>query len=165
MGRPGLPHEFSKMGVLARQCRQEDRRVLVLNGGLGVLRRWYSPGPAPCTWKVAELVKRVSKKKKEESILDNTIYNVVDKVARSQNRSCFKSCDDSGVGRHRNTSSPCWIECFYGTVLGADADHHGGKVAGMPLADLVAAWSLPFASDDTTRGGCPAIKLNPADRR
>ena len=56
------------------------------------------------------------------------------------------------------------IECFYSTVLGNDADHHGGEVAGMPLADLVTAWSLPFASDDITRGGCPAIKPNQAER-
>ena len=119
------------------------------------------PPPPGCTWKVAELVKQVSK-----DCSDNTIYNVVEKVASGgQNRSCFESCDDSGVGPHRrNTSSPCWIECFYGTVLGPDADRHGGKLAGMPLADLVAAWNLPFASDDTAIGGCPAIKPNPADR-
>ena len=47
-----------------------------------------------------------------------------------------------GIGLHRNTSSPCWISCFYGTVLGTDADHAGGKVTGMPLADLVEASEL-----------------------
>ena len=65
---------------------------------------------------------------------------------------CFATCTDSGVGARRNTTSPCWISCFYDTVLGPDAGTPGGAVAGMPLEDLVAAWQRGFGGVD--EGGC-----------
>ena len=62
------------------------------------------------------------------------------------------------TGPARNASSPCWINCFYDTVLGPDAGLPGGQVAGMPLQDLITAWDLPFASSDPSQGGCPALQ-------
>lgn len=111
-----------------------------------------SPAPAGCTWRVAEFVKRVNK-----SCSDNAIYNEVELVDKSSTKPCFTQCGDSGVGPTRNTSSPCWITCFYDTVLGPGAAEPHGKVTGMPLADLVAAWNVPFASSDPTKGGCAAL--------
>ena len=36
----------------------------------------------------------------------------------------------------------------------------GGEVAGMPLAELVAAWEKPFLTED--QGGCPAQEERPS---
>jgi len=112
-----------------------------------------SPAPAGCTWRVAEFVKRVDKK-----CSDNAIYNEVEKVDAGGTTPCFTQCSDSGVGPHRNASSPCWIACFYNTVLGPAAGQSGGAVTGMPLQDLVTAWDLPFASSDPAHGGCPPLQ-------
>ena len=46
---------------------------------------------------------------------------------------------------------------FYDTVLGPGAAEPHGKVTGMPLADLIAAWNVPFSSSDPTKGGCAAL--------
>lgn len=81
---------------------------------------------------MAEFVKRVDKK-----CSDNAIYNEVEKVDAGGTAPCFTQCSDSGVGPHRNASSPCWIACFYNTVLGPAAGQSGGAVTGMPLQDLV----------------------------
>ena len=113
-----------------------------------------SPAPAGCTWRVADFVKRVNK-----NCSDNAIYNEVEKVdASSGEKACFNSCTDSRVGLNRNTSSPCWINCFYTTVLGPDAGTAGGAVTGMPIEDLITAWDLPFASEDPSQGGCARVQ-------
>jgi hypothetical protein len=108
-----------------------------------------TPAPPGCTWRVAEFVKRVNK-----TCSDNVIYGEVEAFDPT---TCFGRCTDSGVGKLRNTTSPCWIGCFYDTVLGPDAGTPGGAVAGMPLQDLVTAWGLPFASEDPAKKGCPAL--------
>ena len=59
------------------------------------------------------------------------------------------------MGLKRNTSSSCWITCFYNTALGPDAGKVHGAVGGMPLQDLVDAWNKPFLS--MHEGGCPAL--------
>ena len=59
------------------------------------------------------------------------------------------------MGKLRNTSSACWISCFYATVLGPAAGQPGGAVAGMPLPVLVTAWNKPFLPE--AQGGCPAL--------
>eukprot|EP00037_Helgoeca_nana_P017311 m.163931 g.163931 ORF g.163931 m.163931 type:complete len:310 (-) comp23933_c0_seq4:143-1072(-) len=117
--------------------------------GAGYCGDGSSPPPAGCTWRVAEFVKRVNK-----TCSDNVIYNEVESVGLP----CFDGCKDSGVGPKRNSSDPCWIGCFYDTVLGPDAGTPGGTIAGMPLSDLLVAWNLPFATTDPTKKGCPALK-------
>ena len=62
---------------------------------------------------------------------------------------CFDACGDQA----RNTSSPCWVDCFYKAALGPDSGRYGGAVAGMAMDDLVAAWEKPFLPED--QGGCP----------
>lgn len=106
--------------------------------------RWASRDG--CSWRVVEQIKRVNK-----TCSDNSIYSAVEKYGKS----CFSTCD--GVGPTRNTSSACWIKCFYATVVGPTAGQPGGTVAGMPLEVLEQAWEAPFASDDPTKGGCPSI--------
>jgi hypothetical protein len=111
-----------------------------------------APAPAGCTWRVAEFVKRVNK-----TCSDNAVYGEVEKVDAQAADSCFSKCADSVVGPMRNTSSVCWVTCFYNTVIGPAASKPGGAVAGMPLADLTTAWGLPFDSTDPAKGGCPAL--------
>ena len=89
-----------------------------------------------CSWRVAEVVKVVNK-----TCSDDIIYSTVE----SNNEACFQSCGA------RNTSSTCWITCFYNTLLGPEAGQPGGQVAGMPVASLNAAWNLPFGS------ACPSL--------
>eukprot|EP00037_Helgoeca_nana_P013942 m.129182 g.129182 ORF g.129182 m.129182 type:complete len:197 (+) comp22312_c0_seq3:390-980(+) len=107
------------------------------------------PSTPNCTWRVAEFVKRVNK-----TCSDSIIYAEVETTGAS----CFDGCSDSGIGPGRNATSPCWIGCFYDTVLGPDARNPGGSITGMPVADLIAAWNLPFASDSPATKGCPALK-------
>ena len=64
--------------------------------------------------------------------------------------SCF---DDCGAQK-TNTSSPCWVNCFYEAALGPEAGTPGGKAGGMSTGDLAAAWAKPFLPE--AQGGCPA---------
>jgi len=107
-----------------------------------------SPPPAGCTWSVKEVVKRVNK-----TCSDDSIYSAVEAHAASGD--CFQKCADSGTGSQRNTSSPCWISCFYTSALGPEAGKPGGAVAGMPLSDMLGAWNKPFLPE--SEGGCPAV--------
>jgi len=114
-----------------------------------------SPAPPGCTWSVKEVVKVVNK-----SCSDNAIFTAVETAALSVRRDttgggCFEECSDSGVGANRNTTSPCWINCFYAAALGPDAGTPGGTVAGLPLQTLLDAWNRPFLPTD--QGGCPPL--------
>lgn len=109
---------------------------------------WYSTpqaGMCPgdnCTWRVLDVAKVVTK-----NCSDDKIYSQVEAVGPD----CFGAC-----GTTRNTSSPCWIGCFYQTVLGPNAmfpgDMSGYVDEGMPLSDLVDAWTSAF--DD-----CPPYEI------
>lgn len=116
---------------------------------------WYSPqslGYCPdhpgsatnCTWNVVSVEKIVDKK-----CHDQSLWGSVRKVDPA---GCFDNC-----GSIINTTDPCFIRCFFETVLGPDAGQPHGAVAGMPLDDLIAAWDRPFASDDASQGGCPGL--------
>lgn len=65
------------------------------------------------------------------------------KAVERRNERCFKGCN----GGVRNTTSPCWIRCFYDTAYGPESGIPGGKVEGMPLEDLLDAWTEPFTTD------------------
>jgi hypothetical protein len=98
-----------------------------------------------CTWRVAEVTKRVPK-----ACADNSLYDSIEAAAGQS--SCFKAC-----GPKRNTSSACWIECFYSTTLGADSSTKDTNSTGegLSLEQLVGVWERPFSSTDTAEGGCP----------
>jgi len=111
---------------------------------------WYSTfeegeGTA---WKVLEVQKVVNK-----SCSDDVIYSAIEAY---DDVSCFDACS-----RQRNTSSACWVGCFYRTVLGADGMLPSGfdNPGGMPYEALADAWDRPFASDAPARGGCPAVPV------
>ena len=118
-----------------------------------------SPPPPGCMWSVKEVVKVVNK-----SCSDDSIYSAVENAAAELlgheeklggGGACFDACTDSGVGAHRNVSSPCWIECFYNAALGPEAGQPGGSIAGLPLATLLDAWNKPFLP--VAEGGCPPV--------
>ena len=66
---------------------------------------------------------------------------------------CFNACGTDKT----NSSSPCWAECFYGAVLGPGGTKPGGAITGIPLDTLITTWLKPFASNDTSAGGCPSV--------
>lgn len=107
--------------------------------------------PGNCTWDLESVDKIVNK-----SCHADSFAAAVEKY----NASCFDGC-----GTARNVSSPCWVTCFYTTVLGPDAGRAGGKVAGVPTEKLVKAWLDPFASEDPTKGGCPGMPIPRAAHR
>ena len=121
---------------------------------------WYSPlsygacethpGSATnCTWSLKSVEKIVSKK-----CHDDSFFGQIQAAAPT----CF---DDECGGGAANATDPCWIRCFYRAVLGPDADKPDGKVAGLPLDQLLGFWRKPFESDETSEGGCPALPVPP----
>ena len=109
-------------------------------------RRRRSSSSSDCTWRVVRVEKIVSKK-----CHNKVFYGAVEKAgADCLNTKCSAS-------DRTNSSTACWTTCFYETVLGPGGAKAGGKVAGMPLSDLVAAWTAPFESEDPAEGGCPAL--------
>lgn len=86
------------------------------------------------------------------------VWQVFFGAVEQSGKACFTACGASAT----NTSSPCWVDCFYRTVLGPGAALPGGKVTGVPLEALVSVLTAPFESEDATKGGCPALKPPPA---
>ena len=113
---------------------------------------WYSTFAASegSAWRVVEVEKVVTK-----ACSDASLYNAIE--ARDSVK-CFDACV-GGASSPRNTSSPCWIGCFYRTILGAEGmlPTGAGRPGGMSYDALAQAWEAPFASSDPSRGGCPAI--------
>jgi hypothetical protein len=102
-------------------------------------------GTGGCTWRLVAV----------EKIVTLACHNLVYFGAvQAASPACFSGCGADAT----NSSAPCWVDCFYQTVLGAAAGTPGGAVGGMPLPTLAAAWALPFASSDPSKGGCPAVK-------
>lgn len=76
---------------------------------------WYSTTDEGygTTWKVATVVKRVSK-----ACSDEAINAAVERAGSASG--CFQRCGPHSTGPGRNTSDACWITCFEETVLGPD---------------------------------------------
>jgi hypothetical protein len=101
----------------SRGCRQGEaqyecwsantaKKVCTATSGL-----WYSTTSAGygVTWKVAEVVKRVSK-----ACSDSAINEAVERAGFASG--CFQKCGAHATGPTRNTSDVCWISCFEETV-------------------------------------------------
>ena len=102
---------------------------------------------AGCTWRAHE-VKRVSKVCADQSIGAF--------VMAADTAGCFGACT---AAERANSSSSCWIHCFFATLLGPNATSAipSSPGGGMPLPALSEAWRRPFASESAEEGGCPAI--------
>ena len=63
---------------------------------------------------------------------------------------CFAKCSGS-----TNTTDPCWIRCYFDTVLGQNSNTSKTPSGGMSSKDVTNAWLKGFESDDFSQGGCP----------
>jgi hypothetical protein len=73
----------------------------------------------------------------------------LDYLVETRGEKCFATCPEPS-----NTSSPCWINCFFETVLGQGHNSSLTPAGGMTAAELNQAWLAGFASDEPSRGGC-----------
>jgi len=113
---------------------------------------WYSslkegycgaPGAGDdCTWRVASVDKIVTR-----ACHSRVFGNMVQGSAPP-------ACLDNCGAQRANTTSTCWIDCFYKAALGPDSGKVGGAVAGLSSEALVVAWQKPFLLE--AEGGCPA---------
>ena len=116
--------------------------TLADGGGVG-------DGDARCSWRLLETVKRVSK-----SCSDDSIYSYIEARDKAD---CFSACHAPSSGS-RNTSDECWVRCLFVTILG-DGAAAAAASGGLSRSQLLEAWERPFASDDPSLGGCPALAL------
>ena len=105
------------------------------------VKEGYCDGGEGCTWRVVSV----------DKIVTRTCHVKVfgEAVQASAPPACLDACGEQKT----NTTSPCWVDCFYKAALGPDSSKPGGAVAGMSLDDLVAAWQKPFLPE--AQGGCP----------
>eukprot|EP01050_Picozoa_sp_SAG11_P006189 SAG11_NODE_470_length_9205_cov_4.727872_2_plen_267_part_00 len=119
---------------------------------------WYStlsqgecgsskPG-STCSWRIAQTVKRISKRCQEAHVLAKV---------QEAGKACFEGCPEGAT----NQSTRCWTNCFYDTVIGPKSNRtaYSGKTQqGMDATVLTRAWEAAFESSDATKGGCPPLK-------
>ena len=116
---------------------------------------WYSTAEAGscdnaaavnCSWRVVKTVKTVNA----------TCANAaIHKVVRSRDEECFEKCPQP-----TNTTSDCWILCFFRTLFAREPLNLTTTVSGltpMTAAELVVPWLKAFQSEDPAEGGCPAL--------
>eukprot|EP00958_Prasinococcus_capsulatus_P008444 scaffold827_cov369-Prasinococcus_capsulatus_cf.AAC.15 len=83
----------------------------------------------PCTWQIRREVRTVNA----------TCANAaVERMVQAANATCFDACPQP-----YNTTSECWIECFFDTALQ------------MTKEELMAPFTTAITSDDVAHGGCP----------
>lgn len=120
---------------------------------------WYSPmtlgkctekDDKPCAWRLIEVTKTVTR-----DCHLNAWHTAVEKEMEP---GCLDKCTDSGAGAARNTSSKCWVQCWFETALGKGAGEWPlNTTGGMSVQKLKDAWLAPFMSDDPSKGGCPDV--------
>ena len=116
-----------------------------------------------CTWRVVEVIKKVSRSCHDQSMFGSVVDYAVSVSKSTGAPDCFNRCP----GGSKNTSNPCWIACFYNTMLGPHSSTgFGGKDSPflqghMPIKVLQKAWLAPFVSNDPKQGGCPDL-LHPS---
>lgn len=112
-----------------------------------------------CTWRVVEVVKKISRSCHDHSMFGSVIDYAASASKSSGKPDCFHRCP----GGSKNTSSPCWIACYYNTMLGSRSSTGFGDPTSpflqghMPIEALQTAWLAPFVSSDLKKGGCPDL--------
>lgn len=98
-----------------------------------------------CSWKVLGM-----KTVKEECLKDVLMSRV-----ETNGKDCFQTCGP------RNTTSACWIQCFFDTVLGEGARHSVYKpLGGMPINEIEQGWTDAFLPKE--QGGCEEVSMSSA---
>jgi len=103
-----------------------------------------SANDAPCFWRLASTIKRVSK-----TCHDSKVFEAVEAVGKERFDVCKQPLDRKGE---------CWTLAFYDTFLGPKSNstsYAAGSPTGMPQSDLEAAWAKAFVAEED--GGCPAL--------
>jgi hypothetical protein len=138
-----------------RKCGEGEPNYMCWheNAGRKTGGMWYSTTSVGynVTWKVSKVHKRISK-----ACHDNVLNERVEQA----NAAIFHKAGCK-IGSARNTTDPRWITAFYNATLGPGAGLPGGAITGMPLSELVAAWTAPFRSTDPAAGGCPSLPIPP----
>lgn len=99
--------------------------------------------PGTCGWKVHAM------KTVKADCLSDVLVSTVESYDKS---GCFHECGS------RNETSPCWIGCFFDTLLGEDARHSVAKpLGGMSAAEIEKCWTNAFLPKD--QGGCDEIEI------
>ena len=114
---------------------------------------WYSLGHerfAGQLWRNPRLVKAV-----DADCLMSTLHRTVRDAGGT---GCFDSCPDAvNVHGVYNTSSLCYIRCFYETLLGPNADSSSYAGGGMGATAITRAWLAGFEE-------CPEYDTGDAER-
>lgn len=104
-----------------------------------------SSAPGTCHWRLVESKRRVLKSCQMKYVFGQVT---------TKNPSCFNKC-----AQPSNSTSTCFIECFYDTLLGPFAGHHNTPPSGgMTGEEIASMWAFPVRNDET-KGGCP--QFNP----
>ena len=110
-----------------------------------------------CSWRLApkSVAKRITK-----ACADISIFSYIE---GKDKKGCFRACGYTFAGKHslaraRNTSDPCWLGCLFSTALGQQSNSKQvGEKVGLNRKLLLQAWDRPFASENASLGGCPAL--------
>jgi hypothetical protein len=95
-----------------------------------------------CGWKV------LSTKTVNNTCLKDKLMTRVE----SSSPSCFKGCGS------RNTTSTCWIGCFFDALLGPEAAHSTTvKLGGLPISEVEKTWADAFLPE--ANGGCAPLDI------
>lgn len=137
-----LPFRWCTPASKSYECWRQN--IPKKTGGL-----WYSTlknslcnstsAPGSCGWRVLS-----SSSVREECLRESLITRV-----ERASPECFRGC-----GKQRNQTSPCWIGCFFDTVLGPHA-RNSSIVQGLPMPELISSWKKPFLPE--SQGGCPKL--------
>jgi len=118
--------------------------------------KWYSPlaeghcddtTEGTCGWRVRNMF----------TVNDTCVRESVYTAVESQGPDCFADC-----AVPRNVSSACWINCFFGTMMGSSAGSPNGvwdpQTDGMNFSDVEQGYLNAFKPE--SEGGCPRIEVN-----
>jgi hypothetical protein len=106
----------------------------------GLCNRTSSTGS--CGWKVYS-----TRTIKNDCLSERLVSHV-----ESRDPQCFGGCGA------RNTTSPCWIGCFFDTLLGPEARNSSEvQLGGFPAAELAKVWDDSFLPEE--HEGCPNVEV------
>jgi len=120
---------------------------------------WYSttregncadPAAPSCAWRVAKELKTVNATCANEN---------VHKLVQKKGEACFNKCPQP-----TNSSTDCWILCFFETVLARNPLQLEHKTGGVPMtsSEIERAWLQAFESNDPSKGGCVPVPVDAA---
>ncbi len=141
--RPQSPNHGSKPDSETASRWQTNLANRTNQVGTGT--HWYStleagncddPSAQGCHWRLVEIVKKVS---------SDCMRQHVHSALHTSGAKCFQGCSQP-----TNSSSLCYIECFYESLLGIDGGRTTPAVGGMSGEEIVGLWLQAFEA-------CPAL--------